>query len=92
MDLYVISRNIQLFGVGGWGDFGGLLFSVAFTFGEGLQRHAAPGLPAGNDTRAPRPQGSCVPGTPVSPGFCTQGAACMANPEGDSSEPPRYGF
>ncbi|KFZ52792.1 hypothetical protein N321_10008, partial [Antrostomus carolinensis] len=44
MDLYVITRNIQLFrvGRGGWGDSRGLLFFVAFTFGEGLRRHDAP--------------------------------------------------
>lgn len=36
MDLYVITRNIQLFKWGGRGDFRGLLFFIAFTFEVGL--------------------------------------------------------
>ncbi|KFV47947.1 hypothetical protein N341_05569, partial [Tyto alba] len=43
MDLYVITRNIQLFRAGRvGGDFRGLLFFVAFTFGAGSRRHDAP--------------------------------------------------
>ncbi|KFQ46727.1 hypothetical protein N333_07279, partial [Nestor notabilis] len=42
MDLYVITRNVQLFRAGRGGNFWGLLFFVAFTFGDGLCCHDAP--------------------------------------------------